>query len=599
MVDGGALVVHGTALRPGRDQPVEVPRLELVRLRGQRTQVGDAEVAGAGGEHTGTHAEGGQRRVAAGRAAADGHAGRVHPSRVGEEARAGDDVVQVQDPPAALQRVPVAAAVAGRAAVVDVGDAEAPGGPVLDLEVERGGRRGRRAAVHDHQQRRPFTLRRRRLGIRRRVDQRVRLGDAGTAVLGRKGDVLGGGEPGGVESEVPGGAQHLVVAAVPVHAQHHRLGRRPRGHADHAVVGGPDVPEHGVRQVQLTQPAVLAHGEPVGAGSGVGEHQPAVRQQRVPALPEDPLRAGDVAPGVDHDLDLAARPPAVEAPQVGAVRQEQQAPVGSPLRLHDRLAGAAGDDRLGAVGGPDDELGGVPRHVGVVPLQPGQRTVGPGSRVGHEVGPGDEHLGAAVRADPHDLVDDVGGAAALGVGLPDGEQPVAGDHQVGVPRPGADRRLGGDRDGCVTAGVEPVQPLVGEVREPQDAAGDRPRAAAVLVHAGTGVERRGEHVGGRPVGRAPDDHRAAALGGTALGPPDVLAAGRAVDDHLPEPCRRADDELGGDRGGPAAVGRFRWHVPTLEDPAALEPRVVSAQNSRSRAPVSVYVVVVDKLPALS
>ena len=62
-----------------------------------------------------------------------------------------------------------------------------------------------------------------------------------------------------------------------------------------------------------------------------------------------------------------------------------------------------------------------------------------------------------------------------------------------------------------------------------------------------------------PSARAPDDHRPAALGGPRLRPPDVVA----VDDHLAEPGGGADDELGGDRGRPAAVGETEVMSVTL------------------------------------
>ena len=83
VVDGGALAVDRLTLRPGGDEPVEVARLELVRLGRERGQVGDAEQAGPGGEGAaGRH--GAQHGIPAGAAAADGEPGGVDPTGEGQ-----------------------------------------------------------------------------------------------------------------------------------------------------------------------------------------------------------------------------------------------------------------------------------------------------------------------------------------------------------------------------------------------------------------------------------------------------------------------------------------------------------------------------------
>src|SRR5207245_9905444 len=82
-------------------------------------------------------------------------------------------VVDVEDPPPALEPLPVLPAVAGATAVVDVADAEPAAGPELDLEAEgrRGGGGG--TAVREHHQRWPLALGGGEVGVVRLVEQRV------------------------------------------------------------------------------------------------------------------------------------------------------------------------------------------------------------------------------------------------------------------------------------------------------------------------------------------------------------------------------------------------------------------------------------------
>ena len=137
----------------GPISPIEVARLELVRLARQRFQVAHAEVARPGGEGV---AEGQrrQRRVAARAAAADRQPLWVRQATRRQIARAVDAVVHVHDAPAARQALAIGAPVAGAAAVVHVEHGEAPAGPVLVARVQRvvdGG--GRAAMAHDEQRR--------------------------------------------------------------------------------------------------------------------------------------------------------------------------------------------------------------------------------------------------------------------------------------------------------------------------------------------------------------------------------------------------------------------------------------------------------------
>ena len=108
----------GVGLGQGPIRRSEVAGLELVGVAGQGADVGDPVVAGPGGEVV-AEGEGAQGGVAAGAAAADGQAvGSTSP--LGQVAGGGHAVVDVHDPPLALQALAVGAAVAGGAAVVDV-----------------------------------------------------------------------------------------------------------------------------------------------------------------------------------------------------------------------------------------------------------------------------------------------------------------------------------------------------------------------------------------------------------------------------------------------------------------------------------------------
>src|SRR4029453_6533979 len=107
---------------------------ELVGLGGQRLEVGDAEVAGPGGERV-AESERGQRRVAPGRPAPDAEPVGVDPALLAQPPGSGLAVVEVDHAPVALELVAVGPAVADRSAVVDVDHGEAPAGPVLGVDL--------------------------------------------------------------------------------------------------------------------------------------------------------------------------------------------------------------------------------------------------------------------------------------------------------------------------------------------------------------------------------------------------------------------------------------------------------------------------------
>ncbi len=126
----------------------------------------------------------------------------------------------------------------------------------------------------------------------------------------------------------------------------------------------------------------------------VGRDHGAVRQDDVARLAEDPGRDAHLGlDGIDRGELVQAVDP-MHVPPVGAIRADVQGRVPSPLGLHQRLTarsrlppGAAQDQHpTGLLQQAHPQLRGVPRHVRVVPRQPGQLAAVPGDpRGGHEV----------------------------------------------------------------------------------------------------------------------------------------------------------------------------------------------------------------------
>ena len=195
-----ALAVEVGPFGIGADESVEVARLELVGVAGEGGEIGDAVVAGAGGEGV-PEGERGEGGVAAGAAAADEQLARVRLAAGGERLGGGGAVLDVDDAPAAAQRLAVGAAVAGAAAVVDVDDGEAARGPELDAGVVDvlGGGGGAAVALDDE----------RRFGAGRGpgvvVLRRVEEGVGAALVGGWEVDGPAGGEIAGVRGWAGGG----------------------------------------------------------------------------------------------------------------------------------------------------------------------------------------------------------------------------------------------------------------------------------------------------------------------------------------------------------------------------------------------------------
>src|SRR5262249_54796353 len=133
------------------DEPVEIPRVELVGIACQRCSIADAVVACAALEEV-AKGESRESGVAAGAAAADNDAFCVHQSAFRQEFGAVHAIVYVYDTPAEFKPVAVFASKSGTAAIVDVEHRNAAAGRELAPEIACARRRGGWAAVTFDQQ---------------------------------------------------------------------------------------------------------------------------------------------------------------------------------------------------------------------------------------------------------------------------------------------------------------------------------------------------------------------------------------------------------------------------------------------------------------
>src|SRR5262245_57383666 len=116
--------------RIGPDEPVEITRFELVSVAGKRDRIAHAIVARAPCEEIAEHQRG-ERGVAAGAAAGDDGALRIDQTLLGEKPGAVYAVVDIDDPPVAVETLAVLAPKTGAAAVVDIEHGDAAAGPEL------------------------------------------------------------------------------------------------------------------------------------------------------------------------------------------------------------------------------------------------------------------------------------------------------------------------------------------------------------------------------------------------------------------------------------------------------------------------------------
>ena len=530
MTHRGPLGIDRLITRQRPDQAIQVARLEVVRLGRELAQVRDTVVRRRGAEHRTRAGLGGhrrQRRPAAGRAAADRQPGAVGLAGVGQRPRGRDRVLHVDDAPLTAEPLPVAAAVAGRAPVVDVDDAYATAGEIRLLDVEQRHRVSGGPAVH------PDHVGGQLAGGRRhvRVGGRVHQG------MDRAPELP-------FQHRLPGRRQVAGVSGARLLAEHlHRAGggidpddgqgrRRPArdaqdGHPVRRQAGGEDrVPDVEVGQLpgfRVEQPQ--PHLAPA-----VQHREPAVAQDRVRALTELPERARELLLGrVEGLRRLADQAHLVEVPPARPVGDHVQAGRVAPQGRQNRFLHAALDQPAPAGHAILDrchpQLGPVPGHARMVPADPGQALAVRGRRGERvEVRAGDKLAdGRGIRRRGAVERDADDGPDHLAVVMPLLDAPhlgaVGGEGEVGETErrlPRAPARPGGQRARIAAAPavgpgrVQQVEPLIGMVREHDrdPAAGGRHRQvgqAAVLVHPGPGVPRLGQQR--TPPGRPHRDAR--------------------------------------------------------------------------------------------
>ena len=130
MVCRAAGAVQGATFRQGCDQAVKVARLKLVGVGGQCFEIGDAVIVNASSEAVG-EGQSRQHGEPTGTAATNGYALAIHPTLARQVVHSSDRILQVDGTPLAPQSLAVGTAKAGRAAVIDIDDGEAAGGPEL------------------------------------------------------------------------------------------------------------------------------------------------------------------------------------------------------------------------------------------------------------------------------------------------------------------------------------------------------------------------------------------------------------------------------------------------------------------------------------
>ena len=173
--------------------------------------------------------------------------------------------------------------------------------------------------------------------------------------------------------------------------------------------------------------------------AAIGADDACLRLEAVGAHPEHPLGLAELG------LHRTERPrralvAAIEVPPAAAVRDEVEDALGRPLGLEDRLLGPAGHElgrreRAVAVELGAPQRAAVPRHVGVVPGEPGQApAIGAEARRGVEIAARDQHplVPAAVEGHGDDGVEGLGFAVPVVFAHTD-QPPARGvDHRVGV-----------------------------------------------------------------------------------------------------------------------------------------------------------------------
>ena len=237
--DRRALAIAGFFLRIRADEPVEVPRLEFVRVVDHEGEVADAVRAGAAAEDV-AERQAGERRVAAGAAAADHEFVAIGLALVGKIPGGVGGVGHVDDAPGIAEAIAVLAAVAGAAAVVHVAHGEAARGPELRRQPELGSRGRGGAAVNEHQEWRCFARWAAEIAVRGRIVKGVGRLAVGGGELDRFGDGSVASGRSRSRCRRRAAANHLRLAGWQIDFdQRFRLGRRA-GDAKRPIAGDVD-----------------------------------------------------------------------------------------------------------------------------------------------------------------------------------------------------------------------------------------------------------------------------------------------------------------------------------------------------------------------
>src|SRR5581483_7334621 len=168
-----ALAIERFRLRIWPDQPIEIARLELVRVAHKRRDIADAVVARPALEEVMEH-ERGKRRISARAAAGDDRALLIDEPLPGKKPHTVDAVLDVDDTPRAEEPFAIVASETGAAAIVHVEHCDAAAGPELVAQRERARRAAGWPAVHLHDKRRPLAGARFEVRIVRGIEQTER-----------------------------------------------------------------------------------------------------------------------------------------------------------------------------------------------------------------------------------------------------------------------------------------------------------------------------------------------------------------------------------------------------------------------------------------
>ena len=299
--------------------------------------------------------------------------------------------------------------------------------------LKRARRRRGRPAVALDQQRRLLLRRRRIVGIVRRVEQpECRLAARGRELHALDArEVVGDAQVGALEN-----VGRLLQDRVPAggKVEHDDAGGMigGAGAKHHPITRGPHRAEFRERRVEREQSAVaeVEHGEPPKSGLGTRADDAIGPGEGVGRRRERPLRQSELR---RHRRQRPRRPrrqfEAIEVPPAGTIGHEHDArAVGRPFRLEDRFRRPARDqpgfaERAMLADFGEVEHGAVPRHVGMIPSEPGEPfSVGRQPRRRVEVVPAREHASGTLPA-----LGRVGGGEVDG---DDGIDRLAGDRVI-------------------------------------------------------------------------------------------------------------------------------------------------------------------------